>query len=212
MSIICPAILAETSEDYLKQVNRVKDFAARIQIDLMDGEFTENKSVSLDKVWWPGGIHADIHLMYQKPMDYMDKLIHLKPHMAIIHAEAEVHHMHFAAELHKEDIRAGLAVLPETSIDSIEQIINSFDHLLIFSGDLGRFGGKANLSLIDKVREAREHHTDLEIGWDGGVNDRNAKQLAEGGIDVLNVGGFMQNSDDPRAAYSSLLHKIQQNV
>lgn len=211
MSAICPAVLAETEREYSEQINRIKGFAKRIQIDLMDRDFTDTRSIGLDKVWWPDGISADIHLMYKNPMDHLAELVHQKPHMVIIHAEADVHHMHFAAELHKEDIKTGLAVLPETSINSIEQIINSFDHLLIFSGDLGHFGGKADLSLIDKAREAREHHPELEIGWDGGINDQNAQQLSERGIDVLNVGGYIQNSDNPGAAYAKLGSVIRGN-
>lgn len=207
MSIICPAVLAENLEEYTKQIIRVK-FAERIQIDLMDGEFASPKSVGLDTVWWPSNLMADIHLMYKKPMDYLDRLVKLKPHMIIIHAEADVHHMHFAAELHKEDIKAGLAVLPDTPIGSVEQIINSFDHLLIFSGDLGHFGGKADLTHLEKVREAKEHHPEIEIGWDGGVNGQNARQLADGGVDVLNAGGFIQNAGNPQEAYQKLLQVI----
>lgn len=208
MSIVCPAILADDSKQYSQQIHKVSGFARRIQIDLMDGVFSQAKSVGLGEVWWPPSLKADLHLMYQNPEDYLDKIIKLRPHMAIIHAEAQGDHMHFAARLHKEGILAGLAVLPETSIDGIEPIIHSFDHLMIFSGDLGHFGGKADLPLLGKVKQAKEHHEELEIGWDGGVNDENVKQLADGGVDVLNAGGFIQNSADPKAAYDKLREVI----
>lgn len=210
MSIICPAVLANTESEYSEQMHAVTPFAERVQIDLMDGEFAHNKSVGLDSVRWPHNKKADIHLMYRRPMDHLSRLVKLRPHMVIVHAEVrqDLHHMHFAAELHKEGIKAGLAVLPETTIDSVEQILHSFDHLLIFSGNLGRFGGQADLTLLSKATQAREHHEDIEIGWDGGINYQNARQLAEGGIDVLNVGGFIQNSDDPKAAYDKLIGVI----
>jgi ribulose-phosphate 3-epimerase len=208
MSIICPAVLATDSKKYSEQMHKISGFARRVQIDLMDGEFTPSKSISLSEVWWPSTIKADIHLMYKNPEDYLDELIKLRPNLVVVHAEANADHMHFAAHLHKEGILAGLAVLPETSIDSVEHVIHSFDHLMIFSGDLGRFGGKADLALLDKVKQAKEHHEELEIGWDGGVNDQNAKQLAEAGVDVLNVGGFIQNSADPQAAYDKLIEVI----
>lgn len=204
MSIICPAVLASGGKQYSQQIHKVSSFARRIQIDLMDGEFASPKSIELGEVWWPPTLKADIHLMYKKPEDHLSQLIKLRPNMVIIHAEASANHMHFAAHLHKEGILAGLAVLPETSIDSIEPIIHSFDHLMIFSGDLGRFGGKADLSRLDKVKQANEHHEELEIGWDGGINDQNAKILSEGGVDVLNVGGFIQNSTQPKDAYDKL--------
>lgn len=207
--VISPTVLARTEAEFAVQMRRIASFAERIQIDLMDGEFASPASIALSNIWWPHGVTADVHLMYQKPMDYLDQLVHLKPHMVIIHAEADVHHMHFAAELHKEGIKAGLAVLPETTIASVEDILHSFDHLLIFSGHLGHFGGKTDLSLLQKAQEAKTHHPDLEIGWDGGVNIEVAKSLAQGGVNVLNVGGYIQNSDDPKAAFSTLQTSIR---
>lgn len=207
-SIICPAVLASDEADYAVQMRKIAPFAKRIQIDLMDGRFASPKSVEIAKVWWPTGIQADIHLMYQDPMDYLPQLIHMQPHMVIIHAEATLHHMHFAAELHKEGILAGLAILPETTIAKVEQILNSFDHLLIFSGHLGHFGGQADLELLRKVHEAKQHHPDLEVGWDGGINVQNAKQLAKGGVHVLNAGGAIQKAPDAIAAYKTLVETV----
>lgn len=206
--VICPAVLATTEAEYAQQMRKIAPFAKRIQIDLMDGDFATPKSIGLDKVWWPAGMQADIHLMYRQPMDYLKQLIHLQPHMVIIHVESMFHHMHFAAELHKEGIEAGLAILPDTPVANIEQILNSFDHLLIFSGHLGHFGGLADLELLRKVQEAKEHHPDLEFGWDGGVGLENAKQLAAGGIDVLNAGGAIMNSDNPAEAYKTLVETV----
>jgi ribulose-phosphate 3-epimerase len=208
MAVICPTVLATDEADYAQQMQRITSFAERLQIDLADGEFAKNKTVDLDDIWWPMGLRADIHLMYQNPFDHIDKLLNLKPAMVIVHVESTIHHMHFAAELHKEGIKAGLAVLPETPISNIEQIIHSFDHLLIFSGNLGHFGGEADLGLLEKVNQAKEHHPDIEIGWDGGINDQNAKNLADGGVDVLNVGGFIQKAENPRAAYKLLVDSL----
>lgn len=207
--IICPTITAYDPAEYKRQINQVTAFAERIHIDLMDGEFAPTKSPELSAIWWPPELKADIHLMYQNPMDYLDQLIKLKPRMVIIHYEVKVHHMHFAAELHKAGILAGLAVLKDTPIEYAYQIMHSFDHVLIFSGNLGYHGGSANLDLLDKVTKVREHHPDAEIGWDGGINAENAKQLIEAGVGVLNVGSFIQKADSPAAAYAKLKEVIQ---
>ncbi len=209
MVIICPTILAGSQQEYSAQMDKVKGFAKRIQIDLTDGRFAKTKTIDIDTVWWPKDMIADLHLMYEHPDECLEKLIELKPNMVIIHAEAEVPHGDFALEMQRAGIKTGLAVLPKTSVSSIEHIIKSFDHLLIFSGDLGHFGGKADLSLLDKAMEAKACRSELEIGWDGGVDDQNAKQLAEGGVDVLSAGGFIQNAQDPEAAYSKLLHEVE---
>jgi ribulose-phosphate 3-epimerase len=209
MPQICPTILAENEVEFAGQMQKVSSFHERLQIDLMDGVFAKPKSIDLQSIWWSPEKIIDIHLMYQNPFDYIDELFRLKPHMVIVHVETMVHHMHFAAELHSEGIKAGLAILPETPVVNIEQILSSFDHLLIFSGNLGHFGGEANLELLNKVREAKEHHPDLEIGWDGGVVNSNVRELAEGGVDVLNAGGYIQGAENPKAAYEKLVAALK---
>lgn len=208
MALICPTVLASSEADYAEQMQRIGPFAERVQIDLMDGEFAKAHSVTLDDLWWPVSLVVDLHLMYQNPFDHLEAILHLKPNMVIIHVEAPIHHMHFAAELHKEGIKAGLAVLPETPISNVEQILHSFDHLLIFSGNLGHFGGSTNLDLLSKVTEAKAHHPEIEVGWDGGVNHQNARRLVDGGVDVLNVGGYIQKAENPSLAYKTLVDAI----
>ncbi|HWB39408.1 MAG TPA: hypothetical protein VG604_04210 [Candidatus Saccharimonadales bacterium] len=203
--MVCPTVTATGTHDYRKQVEALLPFAKRLHIDLMDGEFAPTQSPPLDQIWLPHETVNDIHLMYQRPADYLEQLIKLKPHMVIIHNEADVHHMKFAAELHKHDIETGLAILATTPIEHAAQVMHSFDHVLIFSGNLGHQGGSVvDLGLLDKVKFVQNHHPDAEIGWDGGVNPDNAKQLIDGGVDVLNVGGFIMHANDPAAAYDEL--------
>ena len=204
MAVICPTVTAYNMHEYRVQMEQIQSFAERVHIDLMDGEFAPTQSPSLDSIWLPRGILGDIHVMYQNPMNSLSQLIALKPHMVIIHNEATVHHMHFAAELHKAGIQAGLAILQDTPAEYAYQIMHSFDHVLIFSGQLGHQGGIADVALLDKVKKVRQHHPDAEIGWDGGINQANARQLVDAGIDVLNVGGFIQRASDPSSAYATL--------
>jgi len=204
MAMICPTVTANDLAEYKIQVNRIAPFAKRLHIDLMDGDFAPSHSPVLQDIWWPHTVTADIHLMYRRPMDYLEQLIKLRPHMVIIHNEADVHHMHFAGELHKEGILTGLAILQETPIKNAYQIMHSFDQILIFSGHLGYHGGQADMGLLDKVKKIRQHHPDAEIAWDGGINVDNIRQMADEGIEVLNVGGFIQNSADPANAYATL--------
>ena len=209
MAIICPTITATDPHQYREQMERVEPFAKRVHIDLMDGQFAPTRSSGLDQIWWSPDIKADIHLMYQRPIEQLSALIKLRPHLVIIHAEAEDDQVHFANSLHKVGIRAGLALLQGTSVDSIKRIIKNFNHVLIFSGHLGYHGGEADLSLLTKVHEIQKLHPDIEIGWDGGINDKNAKQLAEAVVEVLNVGGFIQKAPDPKAAYAKLEAVLQ---
>jgi ribulose-phosphate 3-epimerase len=205
MADICPTVTAFDPHEYRSQIELLEPFAKRLHIDLMDGEFAPTKSPDLDTVWWPDGITADIHLMYKHPASYLDRLIKLKPSLVIIHYEAEVDHADFAAKLKNAGIKAGLGILQQTTFDDILPLLRRFDHVMVFSGNLGYHGGSAvDLGLLDKVRAIREKHPDIEIAWDGGITDQNAGQLVKGGVEVLNVGGFIHKAPDPKAAYAKL--------
>ena len=204
MALISPTITALSDKDFMDDLQKIKMLAPRIHIDLMDGTFAPVKSVSLDRISWPLGNVVDIHLMYQYPADYLKTIEKMSPRMVIVHNEANVHHMHFAAELHKQGILAGLAILQDTPIENAYQIMHSFDQVLIFSGRLGYHGGTADLNLLDKVKKVRDHHPEAEIAWDGGINAQNVARLVEGGVDILYVGGFIDNDPNPRDAYDKL--------
>lgn len=204
MAIICPTVTAFDTHEYRVQMERLEPFAKRIHIDLMDGKFAPTTSPGLEQVWWSERFSADIHLMYQDPMTEIDQLIFLKPNLVVIHQEATVNHREFADKLRSHGIKAGLALLASTDVEQASENILSFDHVLVFSGDLGKHGGTADMSLLTKVLQIRQYHPNVEIGWDGGINDENAATLIDSGVDVLNVGGFIQKSTDPGAAYAKL--------
>ena len=205
---ICPTVTAATPHMYRQQIEQIAGFATRIHIDLSDGSLAPNRLIDLDKVWWPGGVRADIHAMLARPFEHVELYRALGPQLVIVHAEARGDFGHFAEVMHGHGIETGIALLPETSVDAITPGLHLIDHVMIFSGKLGYFGGKADTGLLDKVRQLKQLKPSIEIGWDGGVNAENARQLAAGGVEVLNVGGSIHRAQDPEAAYEQLQHAV----
>lgn len=201
---ICPTVTAQNEDEYKEQIERIAGFALRIHIDISDGKLSPVNLIPPDQIWWPGGIRADIHVMYENPFEYMDVLMDLGPQMIIVHAEAKGDFISFAKEAHNRGIEVGIALEPHTSPELIRPAIEHMDYALIFSGNLGHFGGRADLRLITKVKHLKKVKPSIEIGWDGGINEHNARALAMSGVDVLNVGGFIQNSENPQASFEAL--------
>jgi ribulose-phosphate 3-epimerase len=209
MSVVAPTITAENPHIYREQMERVSSFAKRVHIDLMDGKFTKNKSVDISQVWLQEGAINDIHVMFQRPEEILSDLIKLKPNMVIVHPESECDVTTFASSLHLEGIKIGLAIFPETSVEKVSDLLPEVDQLLIFSGNLGYQGdSQANLDLLEKIPQAKSINPHLEIAWDGGVNSQNIAQLASAGVDVLNVGGFIQSTPNTGLAYSTLVELL----
>ncbi len=205
MADICPTVTAEDLHTYRSQLERIEPFANRIHLDFMDGLFAPNKSIPLEQAWAPKGKQIDLHLMYLRPDLYIEQIKLLNPSLVIVHAEAQGSYEVFSIKLRTSGIKTGVSLLQETPVSIIKDYLDAIDHVLIFSGDLGHFGGHVDLGLLEKVKELKHLKPDIEIGWDGGVNDANVKQLADGGVDVLNVGGFIQKSEEPLERFNSLV-------
>lgn len=201
---ICPSILATYGEEYTRQIERVAPFATRLHIDIADGNFAPNTTIGPNDIWWPGGIRADLHVMYRRPIEIMDSIIALSPQLVIVHAEAEGDFMVLAKRLHYHGIEAGIALLPQTPVDYVLPGIEQIDHILLFSGDIGHFGGVADLSILEKAKQIREHSHRVEIGWDGGALPENVARIAESGVEVIISGGFIQKAENSAEAYATL--------
>jgi ribulose-phosphate 3-epimerase len=208
MSLIAPAILAENLEQYKEQIDKVSSFTERAHIDVSDGIFAPSVTVKPDEIWWPENWEVDIHAMIMNPTEYLQTLISLKPSMVIIHAEAQGELGSVMQTFKQYDIKAGIALLRHTVPQDVEQLIKLADHVMVFTGDLGRYGGKASLMQLEKVRLIKQINPMAEIGWDGGVAIDNAYTLTQGGVNVLNSGGAIQQAPDAKVAYDLLVQEI----
>ena len=209
-AVVVPTVTALNTSDYQKQLQKIQRFADRIHLDFMDGIFAPTKSIDITDAWWQPGPVVDLHVMYKKPLEELENLIALKPHMIIIQAEAEGV-KEFLDELDGLGIKKGLALLQETLVEDIEKLLPKLDHVLIFSGSLGKFGGKVDVNLLHKAQMLKKLKPSIEVGWDGGINDKNAVMLAAGGVDVLNVGCFIQKAYSAEIAYDKLVTAIGDN-
>ena len=111
-------------------------------------------------------------------------------------------------QLKAVDIKSGIALLPDTSVESAAKLISQVDHVLIFGGRLGYQGSNLQKENLVKLKQAKSINPNIETGWDGGVNDSNAAQVSAAGADVINVGGFIQKSEDPEASYNRLVEIV----
>ena len=205
---ICPTVTTDDIDVYRQQIEESATYATRVHIDLADGIFTR-KLTAIEDVWWPAGMRADLHIMFQEPFQHIPAILALGPQLVIVHAEADGDFIAFAREMHRHGIEAGVSILQKTPVEAIVPALEYVDHVLIFSGDLGHFGGKADLSLLDKVKQLKQIKPQLEIGWDGGANDENALAMAEGGVDVINCGGYL-HGDNPTEAYQKIVAIVSQ--
>jgi len=211
MAIIAPTILSETAEDYKASVERLTPFAQRVHIDISDGEFAPNFLLPAGQLYWPANWQVDIHAMVARPSEHVAQLIAIKPSLIIVHAEVQEDVAAVLNQIKTAGIKAGIALQRTTVPSTVAEAIKLADHVMIFSGDLGKNGGTASLMQLEKIRLIKAINPAVEIGWDGGVNIENAYTLSQGNVNVLNVGGAIATADDPAATYAALTKEINKH-
>ena len=212
MSFIVPTILTNDRVVCSQQYEAYSKFAKRIQIDICDGIFSQAITISEnDLVPQPNLATLDIHMMVMNPSQHLPAILKLKPHLCIFHAEANENLLPIFQTLKQAGIAAGVAILKQTYPGNIAPYIQAADHVLIFAGKLGQQGGEADMIQYEKVPIIRSIKSEVEIGWDGGVNLENARALAHSGIDVLNVGSAISASPDPAKAFADLTAELDKS-
>lgn len=201
MPSVAPTILATTPEDYAHRIDNVKAYATRLHIDVGDGVFTDVRTIGLSQVYDIDGVPFDLHLMMVHPESQIENIVSLQPQLVIVHFEAPFDHEAFFKALRDMDIKVGLAINTETTIEQVRDVLPNVDHLLVFTGKLGHNGGEFRADCLEKIAQARAINSDLEIAVDGGLNQETSRLAVEAGADLLDIGSFIHDAEDPEIAY-----------
>ncbi len=207
MAVITPTITTDDEHEYRQQMELIADFADGVHLDFADGELAPTKLLPLNKAWRDDALITHAHIMYKSPKNYIKDILRLDADLVILHAESR-DITDCLKMLQKNGTRAGIALLPETPILILTRYEGLFDHVLIFAGNLGHQGGKADMTMTKKAYEVKERFPNVEISWDGGVNDENIEEIVFAGVSIVNVGSFLKNAKNPKKTYDKLTSLI----
>ena len=211
-TLIAPSVLAADFGNLQRDVEMInKSQADWFHIDIMDGVFVPNISFGMP-VLAAIQKHAqktiDVHLMIVDPDRYIQTFKDLGADILTVHYEACTHLHRSLQAIKAAGMKAGVAINPHTNVALLEDVIKDIDLVCIMSVNPG-FGGQSFIeNTYKKVKQLKEiivrNEATTLIEIDGGVTDKNAKQLAEAGADVLVAGSFVFNAADPLATIENL--------
>lgn len=209
---IAPSILSADFSDLGREIQRIEAAGADlIHIDVMDGHFVPNLTIgplvvqSIRKVT---ALPFDVHLMIEKPENYIEAFVKAGADIITVHAEACTHLHRVIQSIRQQGIKSAVSLNPATPLHVLEEILPELDMVLLMSVNPG-FGGQTFIpSTIEKLARLKqmisERQLKIDIEVDGGVNQENAALLHHSGADILVAGTAVFGAVDAAAAIRGL--------
>ena len=197
---IAPSIL---SADFANLGNEIKALekagADMIHIDVMDGHFVPNitfGSSMIKSLRRYSKLPFDIHLMINQPQQYIEAYFKAGANMITIHPESAIHLDKTINQIKQYGIKAGVALLPSTSISILEYIIDDIDLILVMTVNPGFGGQKFLTSQLSKIKTISNiiQNKNISLAVDGGINNHTATFCVDAGANILISGDFIFQS------------------
>ena len=203
---IAPSIL---SADFARLGDEIRAIEAAgadyVHVDVMDGHFVPNITIGPVVVKSiKSKLPLDCHLMIENPEKYVEDFVKAGASSITVHEEVAPHLHGLIQKIKGLGVRAGVSINPATPIESIKEVLNDVDLVLVMSVNPG-FGGQSFIpEVIEKIKWLREQRADLDIEVDGGINAETARLCIDAGANVLVSGSYIFKAEDREEAIASL--------
>ncbi|MDX4051059.1 ribulose-phosphate 3-epimerase [Aliarcobacter skirrowii] len=210
--LVAPSILSADFGNLEKEIKAICEAGCDlVHVDVMDGHFVPNLTIG-PVVVEPVSKHSlkplDIHLMVENNNFFVDLFASLKPKYLSFHIESEKHPHRLIQKIRSLGISPAITLNPHTKVEDIEYLLQDLDMVLLMSVNPGFGGQKFIPTILEKAKTLKElinkRNPNCLIEVDGGVSDKNIKELKDAGVDIVVAGSFIFGSGDYKKAINSL--------
>ena len=204
---ISPSLLAC---DFARLAAEIADVEAggadSLHVDVMDGHFVPNITIGpviTKAIARVAKLPLDAHLMIEEPLKYAEPFARSGVSTIIFHPKTVASPADAVAAMKKLGVRVGIAISPDTGIETVSSLFPLVDYVLVMTVYPG-FGGQEFIeSTLEHVAKARAAFKG-DIGVDGGIATATAPRAVAAGANVLVAGTFVFSARDRRAAIAAL--------
>ncbi len=216
---LAPSLLSADFSRLAEEIASVEEGADLLHLDVMDGHFVPNLTIG------PAVVKAcrkvsklpfDCHLMIEQPQRYIDAFLEAGADMISVHIEAEPHLQRALQMIRDRGAKAGIALNPATSAESLSTAIEFCDFVLAMTVNPGFGGQKLIEPVVPKIRHIsrmiRERGLAVEIEVDGGIDAATAPAVVDAGARILVAGSAVFGQHDRAAAMEAIRSAVSSRV
>jgi ribulose-phosphate 3-epimerase len=215
---IAPSILSADFARLAEDANAaLRGGATLLHVDVMDGHFVPNITIGPPVVAClrkAVDVPLDCHLMIENPDEYIPAFADAGANWVTVHQEAVVHLNRSLELIRSHGMRPGVAINPATPVQTLGEVLDIVDHVLVMSVNPG-FGGQTFIaSTLEKVRKLATMRTakgvDFRIEMDGGIDLETIGAAARAGTEIFVAGSHVFGKGDPAGKVEGLLKAAQE--
>lgn len=203
--LVSPSILAGDFANMERSVRSLKEWGADlVHCDVMDGVYVKNITFGMPMIKAIKGISElplDVHLMIVKPERYVEEFCDCGASYITFHPEVSDDPLNTLKTIKSKGVKAGIVLNPNVPFENWSSLLSECDLLLVMSVYAGLGGQKFINETLETVKKAKayiaENNLSTLIEIDGGVNEENAKEIRDAGVDILVAGSSVYKSTDP---------------
>ena len=210
---LAPSILSADFARLAEQVERATAGGGSVvHVDVMDGHFVPNITIGppvVKSLRRATKLPLDCHLMIENADQYIADFAQAGADWISVHQEA-CRHLNRTLNLIKEHkCRAGVVINPATPVDTLSEVLDLVDYVLVMSVNPGFGGQKFIPGALDKMRKlaeiraARGYQFRIEV--DGGVAMDTIGDVVRAGAEILVAGSAVFGKGDAKANAEALL-------
>ena len=210
---LAPSILAADFAHLADAVERATEGGASvIHVDVMDGHFVPNLTIGppvVKSLRRATRLPLDCHLMIDNPDQYIVDFAEAGADWISVHQEVCPHLNRTLTHIKDHGCRAGVVINPATPVETLSEVLDMVDYVLVMSVNPG-FGGQKfipatlhKMRKLAEIRAARGYAFRIEV--DGGVGMDTVGDVVRAGAEILVAGNAVFGKGDVAANATALL-------
>jgi ribulose-phosphate 3-epimerase len=210
---LAPSILSANFARLGEQVQAAREGGASvIHFDVMDGHFVPNITIGppvLQSLRKATDLPIDCHLMIEDPAQFIPEFVEAGADWISVHQEVCRHLNRTLQLIRSHDVLAGVVINPATPVETLTEVLDIVDYVLVMSVNPG-FGGQKFLpGAVHKIRRLAELRAQRGLNYrievDGGIGMDTVAEVVRAGAEILVAGNAVFGEGDPTTNARKLL-------